>query len=198
MNITSLEITKEEAADRLRHYESMIAAERTVEDEAIMAGYRAAARGLPVIVLPEVMRLAGLLHDNGLPRMAICRADAKQCFVTMSRDNMIFGLSREAANRGGLVGRTTVRVPLPEDPLRRHHWIRGHTIVPTIPPQYRPKIRHLHRYHVLWEVEAWTQVPPRDPALVKHIRGDLWSVLAIWDLTDLERAVLSQRAAPSS
>jgi hypothetical protein len=42
-------------------------------------------------------------------------------------------------------------------------------------------------------VEEWTRVPPRDPALLRHIRGDLWVVLAVWDLTDLERLVLSQR-----
>jgi len=33
--------------------------------------------------------------------------------------------------------------------------------------------------------------PPRDPALIRHIRGDLWAVLAVWDLTELERAVLA-------
>ena len=34
---------------------------------------------------------------------------------------------------------------------------------------------------------------PRDPALLRHVRGDLWAVLSVWDLTDLERMVLSQR-----
>jgi hypothetical protein len=34
---------------------------------------------------------------------------------------------------------------------------------------------------------------PVDPALLRHIRGDLWAVLAVWNLTDLERYVLSQR-----
>jgi len=28
---------------------------------------------------------------------------------------------------------------------------------------------------------------------LRHIRGDLWSVVAVWDLTELERLVLSQR-----
>ncbi|MGH3300400.1 MAG: hypothetical protein ACRDOK_01755 [Streptosporangiaceae bacterium] len=37
------------------------------------------------------------------------------------------------------------------------------------------------------------QVPPRDPALLRWIRGDLWAVVAQWDLTELERAVLSSR-----
>jgi hypothetical protein len=48
--------------------------------------------------------------------------------------------------------------------------------------------------HVLWEVERWELVPPTDPALIRHIRGDLWAVLATWDLTEIERHVLAQRA----
>jgi hypothetical protein len=43
-------------------------------------------------------------------------------------------------------------------------------------------------------VEAWNEIPARDPALLRHIRGDLWAVLAVWDLTELERAVLGQRS----
>lgn len=30
-----------------------------------------------------------------------------------------------------------------------------------------------------------------DPALLKHIGGDLWAVVAVWNLTDLEMAVLA-------
>jgi hypothetical protein len=36
-------------------------------------------------------------------------------------------------------------------------------------------------------------MPPEDPALLKHIGGDLYAVLAVWNLTELERAVLSGR-----
>jgi hypothetical protein len=34
---------------------------------------------------------------------------------------------------------------------------------------------------------------PRDPALIRRVAGDLWTVLSVWDLTELERAVLAQR-----
>ena len=47
-------------------------------------------------------------------------------------------------------------------------------------------------YHVLWEAE-WQQVVPRDPFLLRHIGGDLYSVVAAWDLTDLERSVIAAR-----
>jgi hypothetical protein len=44
---------------------------------------------------------------------------------------------------------------------------------------------------ILWEAE-WQHVPS-DPLLLRHITGPLYAVLASWDLTELERAVLSRR-----
>jgi hypothetical protein len=66
------------------------------------------------------------------------------------------------------------------------------TLVPIVPPQLRPKHK-IENYHTLWEVESWTLVPPRDPMLLRHLGGYLYAVLAVWDLTDLERAVLGTR-----
>jgi len=67
--------------------------------------------------------------------------------------------------------------------------------IPIIPPRFRPKY-DLKGYHLLWEA-VWhrtkTARAPRDPALLKRIGGDLFAVLAIWDLTPLEMAVLEMR-----
>jgi hypothetical protein len=49
----------------------------------------------------------------------------------------------------------------------------------------------LRHYVTLFEVDQWEPVPPTDPALLKHIAGDLYAVLAVWDLTELERAVIA-------
>jgi hypothetical protein len=53
---------------------------------------------------------------------------------------------------------------------------------------------------VLWEVEEWTwrttPRPPGDPALLRHVGGDIYAVEAIWDLTPLEQLVLSGRPVP--
>ena len=66
-------------------------------------------------------------------------------------------------------------------------------IVPTVPPRFRPSAS-LSNYHILFEAE-WDMIAPRDPALLKHIGGDLYAVLAVWDLTEVERAVLQQRVS---
>ena len=66
----------------------------------------------------------------------------------------------------------------------------GLAIVPIVPLHLRPKF-NLSNYSILWEAD-WTAVP-HDPLLLRQLKGDLWIVLAAWDLTEVERAVLSQR-----
>lgn len=195
MNLAPLQLTRDEARERLRHYQDLVAEERTTEDEAIAAGYRAAARGLPVIVLPDVVARGGWF-PNGLPRLAVIRADATQCFLTSSDDGGMRTLTYAdtAWDRGrARVGRHRVQIRVPRPSAETNRPWRASTIVPLIPPEFRPKASRLWRFHVLWEVESWTLEPPRDPALLRHVRGDLWAVVAVWDLTDLERAVLSAR-----
>lgn len=203
MDLATLELDPVEAKERLAEYQGLIASERTAEDTAIAMGYRAAARGLPVISLSTVMA-AGGWFDSGLPRLAIVRADAIECRVDVSRWrdaeswHLVFGDIAEGwkarSNRGALVGAHTVRVAVPR-PSSDVCGLKnaGSTIVPIIPPRHRPKPRRLRHTHILWEVEEWKPVAPKDPALLRHIRGDLWAVLAVWDLTELERLVLTQR-----
>jgi hypothetical protein len=198
MDLAVIPISKDEAVAKLDEYASMIYEERTAEDDAIAAGYRAAARGLPVIDLPRSVASGGL-HDNGLPKIAVVRADATTCFARWSGNDVIFADRDDwHVNRGALVGAHSVRVPFAGDELpgwqARSRWRSGSTMVPIIPPDCRPKPRRMRRCHVLWEVESWTQTPPYDPALLRHIRGSLWAVLAEWDLTELERLVLTQRS----
>jgi hypothetical protein len=86
-----------------------------------------------------------------------------------------------------------VRTTVGEAPTGFDRRRMASTVVPLVPPRFRPRRPRLARCHVLWEVEEWSPVPPVDPALLRHIRGDLWAVLATWDLSPLERAVLGGR-----
>lgn len=201
MELATLETTPEQAAERLNEYRGQLAEERTTEDEAIAAGYRAAARGLPVIHLPTVIEQGGRFA-NGLPRLAIVRATARDCFVDMNwwrgaDDHDVITYADRRDDRGrAAVGAYRVEVSVPSVSVdRRSRAHGGRTIVPLIPPRHRPRRRRLHLFHILWEVERWDPTPPVDPALLRHIRGDLWSVVATWDLTPLERAVLSARTS---
>lgn len=190
MNLTTLEITSEEATAGLAEYTERLRSERTREDEAIAMAYRAAKRGHKIIMLPEVIR-AGGFFDSGHPRLAIMRADALACWVRSDGRSLIYGDEEWCRNNGALVGEHSVRVRSVRDETK---WMdRRGTVVPSIPPRHRPRRNRLHLFHILWEVEAWDLTPPSDPALVRHLRGDAWSVIATWDLTELERAVLSGR-----
>lgn len=212
MDLATIVIDPADAAERAKEYRQAFEQSRSVEDEAMAQGYRAAARGLPIIQLSVVMAAGGTFAD-GLPRLAVARADAKTVRVEVAHPYR--RPEDEPAPRADLsftddpgslwwgrgttarhVGKNGVNVT-----VRGEQWAsapkqrtRGQTMVPSVPPRHRPKRGRLHGCHVLWEVEQWDPTPPVDPALIRHIRGDLWAMLAVWDLTALERAVLAQRA----
>lgn len=197
MELTTL-ISPEEAAERLAVYEAQLTEERTAEDDAIRLGYRAAARGLPVIHLSQTIA-AGGWFPNGLPRLAVVRANATECFVRVRKPRAeqvrVTFADRDDDRGRARVGAYRVEIDLPVPDEAPKWWESGRTVVPSIPPQHRPRRHRLRGFHILWEVEQWDPTPPVDPALIRHLRGDLWTVVAVWDLTDLERAVLAGRAS---
>lgn len=198
MELQTLDIPEDEARDKLAEYERQLASERTTEDAALRSAYRAASRGLAVISLPRTVA-AGGFHDNGLPRIAVVRADVPEVYAWWDGSSVIYGDRDDwRINQGAIVNGRSVRVPLAGDDLppalrRPNSWRAGSALVPLIPPGIRPRLSRIRGFHILWEVESWTRQPPRDPALVRHLRGDMWTVHAVWDLTELERSVLSQR-----
>lgn len=198
MDLNEMTVPPGEAEAKLAEYESVPAEQRTAEDAALRTGYRAASRGRAVISLPLTIAAAGY-HDNGLPRLAVARGDATECWSWWDGSALIYTSDEWAGNQGALVGQYSVRVPLTVDELPKRRpsasWNRGHALVPFVPPSCRSHWPRMRACHILWEVEEWELVAPRDPALIHHLRGDLWEVLSTWNLTDLERAVLSQRVA---
>lgn len=201
MNLSTIVVPEDEARAKVAEYEEALKAERNAEDEAIAQAYRAAARGLAVISLSKAIS-AGGYFDFGWPRIAVARATDREVLCKWrygsSADRELL-FANDSFWRGGdaLVSRNHVRVRPSVHPeaaiVDSHRWRSAP--VPLVPPRCRPKRPRLANLHVLWEVESWTPAPSRDPALIKHIRGDLWAVLATWDLTDLELAVIAQRSA---
>jgi hypothetical protein len=206
MDLPTIEMTREAGRERLEAYRGLLSHQRTVEDDRIEAGYRAIARGYSVLRLSDAIASGGYF-DTGLPRIAIARADAKICYVERGssyvsgeeqvRDFVFVDDDPWRSNRS-LVGTHTVRVTVPSLINSVRSLWHAQTIVPSVPPEHRPKRGRIRRFHILFEVERWTerrnQAAPGDPALLRHIGGDLWAVVATWDLTELERAVLSGRS----
>jgi hypothetical protein len=164
-----------------KHYQTPVDAE-------VAAIYKHIAQGKTVIRALESIRAAGLGED-GCPRLAIARADMSEAFWTPQTNDCTFG-ERWPRSRS----RKTVTMDWAGlSDLRRGFKDRYtyNATVPLIPVHLRPK-RGLANYHILWEAE-WTKRYPVDPYLLRRVGGDAWLVVAAWDLTDVERAVMSQR-----
>jgi hypothetical protein len=160
-------------------------------DWEIQRTYQLIAQGRVVIKAIDSIVAAGL-DEMKLPKLAIVRADAEECFWLPTRGGGgAFAMTNSwARDREHHSRRITIPEDTwPEQPRDRRSY---RAVVPLIPIHLRPK-RGLQNYHILWEAE-WRPAPPVDPLLLRRIGvSDLWVVLAAWELTEVERAALAAR-----
>lgn len=220
MDIPTIEMERTEAREALLKYRSALKAraeeartgidrELAAIDTAVMRGYRELARGNRLLELSKVIALGGaseheytyqqwrsgdfvdLKATAFLPRLAATRADARFVFTTGVRPEgrVIYRADDPVTERKADVI-TTAEDSFAEGERRAMlGGVRARAMVPIIPPPLRPPHK-LAGYHLLWEAD-WTAQAPEDPALLKHLGGDLYALLAVWDLSPLERAVLA-------
>ena len=194
-------------------------AKRELEEIARAYTY-AAKEGTPLISLSTTIAAGGTMtrtfveykgRENerrthfALPKLACIRADAAFAYTKgVERDGSVQFVDRLYPSDGLRKGRTTVSgLTLDEHHTAAERMARWDgralgAMVPIVPPRHRPRANtRLSEYHVLWEVDDWAWLeapkPPVDPALLKHLGGDIYAVVATWDLTDLERLVLAGR-----
>lgn len=158
----------------------------TPVDHEIQRTYRAIAQGRLVIKALASIVEAGL-GDDGLPKLAIARADAEAAFLQLQAD----GAARFQIKQWTREVETRCYIDLPRGSFAGAKTRGARAVAPLIPIEYRPR-RGLENYHLLWEAD-WKEIPV-DPLLLRRIgQADLWIILAAWDLTDVERAVLAGR-----
>jgi hypothetical protein len=192
METQTLTIDREEAIKMWRKYQSH-RHHQTPVDADIERIYAAIAKGKLVIRALESIRVAGLGADN-LPKLAIVRADAKECHLEMKGEG-----AAQMSDDQWVMARTArsryVEFPVgsftPTSIIGKRYHV---AIVPHIPPDIRPK-RGLENYHILFEA-IWRPEPPRDPLLLRRMgKGDVWLVCGAWDLTEVERGVMADHMA---
>lgn len=204
MELRTIDMDRAEARKLYLEYRDAVRERHDAELAEIMRGYKAIAQGHQVIDIVATIKAGGSVpvlptrRRGGdpieTPRLAVAQADADWCWVEVDDKGAVrFSTVEEPAHNAK---RCYVSFPAGTVPPRANGWRwrfdpHAKAMVPPVPPRFRPATS-LAGYHVLWEAE-WTPVPPVDPALLKHIGGDLYAVLATWDLTELERTVLARR-----
>jgi hypothetical protein len=141
------------------------------------------------------------LNADGDPLIAICRADSKTVhFTKMDKGAGKFSYTERWKSYADDVILPEQTYPSWLNETVPDQWVKGGYItrvknerlqapVPLIPARLLPN-GSLERYHILWEVEKWKPEPPRDPILLRRLSGNLFVVLATWDLTEIERTVM--------
>lgn len=170
------------------------------EYERCAALYKALAAGQIVLDAYQAIRAAPTDY-KGRPLLALARADRRQVRCDRERRSISFDASprfnspwHNDPRYDALVENVPNAPPLaPGVP-----WSQGFALVPLVPPDVRPKRGQLRQWHILWEVEAWSDTalgaqPDRDPYLLRRLVGGLFVVVAEWDLTDVEQLAMRAR-----
>ncbi|UYN89929.1 MAG: hypothetical protein KIT08_01510 [Anaerolineales bacterium] len=197
MDVPQIEMDKDMAQAAYEEYKAGFERFDDSEYERLATVYRHLAQGKRILDLKAAMTSAGL-NEDGLPILAVARADARLVRLRTTRaGETLFWWDRGARKlRDGdaieFPAGTFPGIPL-WDMWNGKEWSRKpKAMVPIVPPQYRPK-HDLGNYHIVWD-PTWTfdaPTPPIDPILCKRIDNTfLFVVLAVWDLTDIERAVI--------
>lgn len=190
MNVQTITMAKSEAKQHFREYQQAVRQTNRKEDVALMRGFKALGKGQTLIDVHAAMKFAGL-NERHQPKLAICRADATHCWWKGWYDGAsVFSMDNMSLWRWSAKVRRSVRFPKNTFGSTVFDSGKSHrAVVPSIPPRLRPKIAYSN-LHILWEAE-WETVPA-DPMLLRHLDGALYVVLAAWDLTELEKAVLKR------
>lgn len=206
MNVPLITMDRDAARAKLKAFR----ADRHKDAEAAYGraatAYEALAAGTPLLNLSAAIQ-AGGLFDDWRPRLAVARADRSEVCFRWRAGSTVARFSAQAdVNQAPPEGSLLVR----NVDMGRKHGKRfqgrngpyavdlwGYALVPMVPADVRPKTGRLADWLVLWEVTQWFDRPQRmqapvDPLLLKPLGGELYAVLAQWDLTEVERLVLQE------
>lgn len=194
MNASIIEMPQDEARTKLLAYQEEHHSDAAEFNAACEVGYESLAAGKRLLHLSKSFRQAGL-DEKDRPRLAIARADRKEVSMRWRRRIAVFNASYKSEEHARNSCPTLIRDVSMEAPNAVETWRRWFALAPAVPADVRPPTGQLRQWFVLWEVEEWfassrTMTAPRDPFLLEHIGGELYAVLAEWELTPLEQAVL--------
>ena len=182
-------ITKEEAENLLVYANEIVTKEQFVTD--LKKVYEAIADGKRVLDVYEVFEKTQT-DEKGFPKLAIARADRKKIYLTRMGNFEYRYIKTDFRGWKRTSGKLDFSLPRNTfTNLVKAGDKRYSTKVPLIPVKHFPK-DDLSKYYILWEVEDWQEeeILPTDPFLLKRLTKNLFVIIAEWDLTPLEKAVM--------
>lgn len=150
-------------------------------DEGLRATYKALSEGETVINIQRAFHDIGCDRQSR-PKIALARADWRSVSITRDRDG---SFSLADANR-------TFTYDFPANTLSHcRERFTASAIVPLIPALLRPD--NLPGFVIAFEAVWVGEMPPRvvDPLLLRPLGGVLYSVIAEWDLSEIESLILN-------
>jgi hypothetical protein len=209
MDIKTIEITKEEADKEYEEYSKLVKEREEEHLEILKKCAYHLKQGRKVINIFDAIQQGGV-DETGEPKLAIARADWGDVLFTKQRGRT--GVFSTIAVKGTWQGNAPdVRLPVgffekeweninKDDPDKmKWGWFTPtreviKTAIPLVPAILMPK-GELDNYYILFEVNQWQEVINRrnvgkDPLLLKRLSENMFVILATWDVSPLEQAVL--------
>lgn len=190
------------ATEKWREYVAAEKRERKPEYTDLKKIYAQVKQGKKVCDIFDVIHKGGI-HPNFHPKLAIAQAKTKVIYCRYHPNGTVHYVNRNSYWSGSTSKPLKSDVDLPKClPAWDRLSVTGNKYgsdfclsapVPLIPPQYLPKSGLTDDHYILWDVDKWEMAPPLDPWLLKRVTKTMFVVLAGWDLTELERAVMRGR-----
>lgn len=189
-----------------KHYQDYLEVVKTRKEkylEDLKKTYYHLSEGRKVLDIYEVFKQSGV-NENGEPKLAIAPANATSILL----EKLPFGSATFTEHaRWSKASKSDVKLPTGTFPTWKEEkngvvksWGEGsertnvEAKVPVVPAHILPE-GDLSNYYILFEVQEWFEPQKAafrkgDPYLLKRINENAFAVLAEWDVTDVEAAVL--------
>jgi len=195
--IPKITMPKEQAKEEWKKYCNVLKKRKEKFLKIMKDAHYQMKEGRELIDIYKIMKETGL-NENNEPKLAISRADLKTVyFEKRDTGTGMFGTDTSYGN----VEWNKDRIELPQKTFDVH-WAREgedrwniankivKTKVPIVPVEILPE-GDLSNYYILWETDEWEEIPEtKDPILLKRISENLFAILGVWDLTELEQSII--------
>lgn len=190
-----------EAEVHYKEYLELVKTRKEKYIEDLKKTYFHLSEGRKILDIYEVFKQSGV-NENGEPKLAIAPANAK----TIILEKLPLGSATFTEhNRWSKAEKSDVHLPTntfpfwSEEESGKMKWsnvprINVEAQVPIIPAHILPE-GDLKNYYILFEVKEWFEPKKAiftkgDPYLLKRINENAFALLAEWDVTDIEAAIL--------